>query len=129
MRSWRHGRHRHRGALRNAGSSVTQQAPRPVGVFASFREFYPYYLEQHTNSVSRRLHVCGTLVALVLLIAAAFSGRWLLLPLALLAGYGPAWIGHFVFERNKPATFGHPLYSLRGDFTMLGEVLSGRRRF
>jgi hypothetical protein len=108
---------------------VTQQPPRPVGAFASFREFYPYYLRQHTNTVSRRLHVCGTLLALLLLVAAALSASWLLLPLALVAGYGPAWVGHFVFERNKPATFGHPLYSLRGDFTMLGEVLSGRRRF
>jgi hypothetical protein len=105
------------------------QAPEPAPSFASFREFYPFYLGQHTNTVSRRLHVCGTLLALALLVAALFSGRWLLLPLALVAGYGPAWVGHYLFERNKPATFGHPLYSLRGDFTVLGEVLTGRRRF
>jgi hypothetical protein len=105
------------------------QSPRSARGFASFREFYPYYLEQHTNSVSRRLHVCGTLVALALTLAALLSGRWLLLALALLTGYGPAWLGHLLFEHNSPATFRHPLYSLRGDLTMLGEVLSGRRRF
>ena len=108
---------------------MTQQAPGPARGFASFRDFYPFYLQQHTNTVSRRLHVCGTLLALALVLAALLTGRWTLLPLALLAGYGPAWVGHFLFEHNKPATFGHPFYSLRGDLTMLGEVLSGRRRF
>jgi hypothetical protein len=106
------------------------QAGKPAGrAFASFREFYPFYLEQHTNTISRRLHVCGTLAALLLAAAALASGRWPLLPLALVVGYGPAWLGHFFFEHNQPATFGHPLYSLRGDLTMLAEVLTGRRRF
>ena len=108
---------------------MRQQPPGPARAFASFRDFYPYYLQQHTNTVSRRLHVCGTLLALTLVLAALLTGRWPLLPLALLAGYGPAWLGHYLFEHNKPATLGHPLYSLRGDLTMLGEVLSGRRRF
>jgi hypothetical protein len=95
--------------------------------FASFREFYPYYLQQHTNRTSRRLHVAGTLLAIAAAAAAAATGRWAWLPAAPLAGYLPAWIGHILFERNSPATFRHPLYSLRGDFTMLLEVLSGRR--
>ena len=99
------------------------EAPR----FASFREFYPNYLQQHTNRTSRRLHLAGTLLALAVLGAAALGTRpaWLLaVPVV---GYLPAWFGHLFFEHNAPATFRHPLYSLRGDLTMLVEVLTGRR--
>ena len=95
--------------------------------FASFREFYPYYLQQHTHRTSRRLHIAGTLLALAAALAAIASGRWLWLLVVPLVGYLPAWFGHWRFERNSPATFRHPLYSLRGDFTLLCEVLSGRR--
>jgi hypothetical protein len=95
--------------------------------FASFHEFYPYYLQQHANRSSRRLHIAGTLLALAAAAAAAASARWRWLLLAPLAGYLPAWLGHWLFERNSPATFRYPLYSLRGDFTLLLEVLSGRR--
>jgi hypothetical protein len=95
--------------------------------FASFREFYPYYLQQHANRVSRRLHVTGTLLALLCVASALVSGMWAWLLAAPLAGYLPAWAGHFLFERNSPATFSHPLYSLAGDFRMLAETLSGRR--
>ncbi|HTC17437.1 MAG TPA: Mpo1-like protein [Steroidobacteraceae bacterium] len=97
--------------------------------FASFREFYPYYLQQHANQISRRLHVGGTLLALLLAALAVVSGRWPWLLAVPLAGYLPAWIGHLLFERNSPATFRHPLYSLRGDLLLLAEVLSGRRRW
>ena len=99
------------------------------GRFASFREFYPYYLEQHTNPGSRRLHVCGTLLAVLIAAAALLSNHLLWLIAAPLAGYVPAWVGHLLFQHNLPATFRHPLYSLRGDFVMLAEVLTGRRRF
>jgi hypothetical protein len=97
--------------------------------FASFGEFYPYYLGEHANRTSRRLHVVGTLLAVCTLLASLASRRWLLLPAALVLGYAPAWVGHYFFEHNRPATFRHPLYSLRGDFAMLGEVLTGRMRF
>jgi hypothetical protein len=97
--------------------------------FASFGEFYPHYLGEHANRTSRRLHVIGTLLAILWAVTALASRRWLLLPVALVLGYGPAWVGHYFFERNRPATFRHPLYSLRGDFAMLGEVLTGRMRF
>ena len=97
--------------------------------FASFREFYPYYLGQHSNPLSRRLHVCGTLLAILIAAAALLLNRPLWLIGAPLAGYIPAWVGHLLFQHNLPATFRHPLYSLRGDFVMLGEVLTGRRRF
>jgi hypothetical protein len=95
--------------------------------FASFGEFYPYYLQQHTNRISRRLHVSGTLLAIAVVAVAVASQRWVWLLAAPFAGYLPAWCGHVLFERNSPATFRHPLYSLRGDFVMLSEVLSGRR--
>jgi hypothetical protein len=97
--------------------------------FASFREFYPYYLGQHSHPLSRRLHVCGTLLAVLIALAAVLSGHWAWLLAAPLAGYLPAWVGHFFFQRNLPATFRHPFYSLRGDFVMLAEVLTGRMRW
>ena len=97
--------------------------------FASFREFYPYYLEQHSHPACRRLHVYGTLLAVLISAAAGLSGHWLWLLAVPLAGYLPAWLGHFFFQHNQPATLRHPLYSLRGDFVMLDEVLTGRRRW
>jgi hypothetical protein len=97
--------------------------------FASFREFYPFYLQEHGNRTSRRLHVAGTLLAITILAWALLTTRWLLLLAVPVAGYAFAWIGHFFFEGNSPATFKHPLYSLRGDFTMLRDVLTGRMRW
>lgn len=97
--------------------------------FASFGEFYPYYLSEHADPTSRRLHVSGTLLALALVVIALGARRWALLAAAPLAGYGLAWVGHFFFERNSPATFRHPVYSLRGDLRMLYEVLTGRMRW
>ncbi len=97
--------------------------------YASFREFYPYYLGEHTNRTSRRLHVSGTLLALMLAAAALLTGRLALLWGVPIAGYAFAWAGHYFFEKNTPATFTHPLYSLRGDFTMMVEVLTGRIRW
>ncbi|MGD9599162.1 MAG: Mpo1-like protein [Steroidobacteraceae bacterium] len=94
--------------------------------FTSFREFYPYYLGEHRHPVSRRLHVIGTLAMLAIVVAAiALREWWLILPAVILA-YGCAWVGHYVFEKNRPATFRHPLYSLRGDFAMLRDVLLRR---
>ena len=94
--------------------------------FSSFAEFYPFYLGEHANRTSRRLHVVGTSVGLLQLPLALFTGSpsWLLSGVA--TGYAFAWIGHFFFEKNTPATFKHPLYSLRGDFTMARDVFAGR---
>jgi hypothetical protein len=97
--------------------------------FASFHDFYPFYLREHSSRVSRRLHVFGTSLAIVLAVAALVTQEWTLLWGVPIAGYGLAWTGHFFFEKNKPATFRHPLYSLRGDFTMLRDVLTGRLRW
>ncbi len=97
--------------------------------FANVAEFYPYYLEEHRNSTCRRLHFVGTSLVIFLLAFAIGSGRWQLLWLVPLAGYGFAWAGHYLFERNRPATFQHPLYSLMGDFVMFRDMLLGRVPF
>lgn len=94
--------------------------------FGSFREFYPFYLGEHADRTCRRLHFAGT--TLVLLVAALAAGTrhlaWLwLMPVA---GYGFAWAGHFFFEKNRPATFRYPLYSLMGDFVMYRDIWMGR---
>jgi len=97
--------------------------------FASIHEFYSYYLREHSSRVSCRLHVAGAALAVVFLIGAVVTQKWGLSWCVPLAGYAFAWAGHFFFERNSPATFRNPLYSLRGDFTMLRDVLFGRIRW
>ena len=95
----------------------------------SFASFYPFYLSQHENRTCRRLHFVGTSLGL-LAVLHAFSTldfRWLLAGLA--AGYFFAWIGHFFFEKNRPATFTYPLYSFLGDWVMWKDMLTGRIRF
>ena len=96
--------------------------------YASFREFYPFYLAEHSNLICRRLHFIGsTLVLATLLLAFVMrDARWLWL--APLFGYGFAWVGHFFFEKNRPATFTYPLYSLAGDFVMFRDILLGKIR-
>ncbi len=94
--------------------------------FTSFAEFYPFYLSQHANLTSRRLHILGSSGVLIILIGVLCTGAWLALWLLPIFGYGCAWVGHFFFEHNRPATFKYPLYSLIGDFVMYREVLLGR---
>jgi hypothetical protein len=97
--------------------------------YRSFREFYPFYLCEHTNSTSKKLHFTGTALFFVLLIVAMASGRYVLLWFLPLVGYGFAWTGHYFFEKNKPATFQYPLYSLISDFKLFFELLSGKQSF
>ncbi len=97
--------------------------------FNSFAEFYPYYLQEHSNDTCRRLHYVGSLLVLSVLGYAISQQQWQALWLLPVVGYGFAWVGHFVFEKNKPATFKHPLYSLLGDWVMLKDALTGRIRF
>ena len=97
--------------------------------FASFREFYPFYLAEHANRTCRRLHVVGLTLAIACVVALTVTGNWWWLVAALFCGYGFAWIGHFFFEHNRPATFRHPIYSLAGDWVMYGQMLSGKIRF
>jgi hypothetical protein len=94
--------------------------------FQNFEEFYPFYLGEHADRTSRRLHVIGTSAAVLQILAAIVLREPMLCLTALVSGYGFAWVGHYVFEKNRPATFKHPLYSLRGDFRMAREVFSGR---
>ena len=94
--------------------------------FASFSEFYPFYLGEHRNVACRRLHFICSLVVIGCLAMAVATGGWLWLPAALVCGYGFAWVGHFVFEKNRPATFRHPLYSLMGDWVMFKDICIGK---
>ncbi|MFY9479228.1 MAG: Mpo1-like protein [Pseudomonadota bacterium] len=96
--------------------------------YQSFREFYPFYLSQHEDLTCRRLHLVGSLLVLGVLATAFITGSWLWLLAAPLAGYGFAWVGHFVFEKNRPATFEYPLYSFMGDWVMLWQSLTGKLR-
>ena len=100
-----------------------------MSAFNSFAEFYPYYLSEHANPVCRRLHFIGTLLVIAVLAGSLVTanGWWLLL--APLCGYGFAWVGHFFFEHNRPATFKHPFYSLAGDWVMFKDMLTGRVSF
>lgn len=97
--------------------------------FSSFAEFYPYYLKEHANLTCRRLHFAGTSLVIGLAVTAAVTGTGALLWLLPVAGYGFAWAGHFIFEKNRPATFQHPFYSLWGDFVMYKDILTGKIPF
>ena len=94
--------------------------------FGSFAEFYPYYLGEHQDRTCRRLHFAGSSMALVCLILLLFTGNaWWLLGAAI-SGYAFAWVGHFGFEKNRPATFRHPVYSLMGDWVMFKDICTGK---
>lgn len=96
--------------------------------YATFREFYPFYLSEHRNRSCRRMHFAGSSLALLFLVVAlATRNAWWLLA-ALLSGYGFAWLGHFVFEKNKPASFRQPLLSFVGDWAMFRDICRGRIR-
>jgi hypothetical protein len=97
--------------------------------FQSFKEFYPYYLEDHRNVTCRRLHFIGSSLVLIVAAYALISGQLVWLFALPVIGYGFAWIGHFRFEKNRPATFKHPWYSLMGDWVMFRDMLTGRIPF
>jgi len=97
-------------------------------LYTSFAEFWPYYLREHSRPRTRMLHYIGTTLVVALAIAALLSGRWLLLLALPLAGYFFAWIAHFTVEKNRPATFTYPLWSLAADFKMWWLWLTGRLR-
>ena len=97
--------------------------------YRTLKEFYPFYLSEHANRTSRRLHFMGTSLALFLLITAVFTQAWWLLAVALVQGYAFAWVGHFFFEKNRPATFRYPLLSFLGDWRLWWEILTGSIRF
>ena len=94
--------------------------------YKSFWSFYPYYLAEHEDATNRGLHFIGTASLIILLIAAIALQTWWLLALVPLVGYSFAWAGHYFIEKNKPATFTYPLYSLAGDFVMFWHTLTGQ---
>ena len=110
-------------------STTDTAASKTVNQFASFAEFYPFYLGEHSNRTCRRLHFVGSSLALACLAAALLTGSWAFILLGLLCGYGFAWVGHFGFERNKPASFKRPLYSFMGDWVMYKDIWTGKIRF
>lgn len=97
--------------------------------YANFSEFYPYYLAEHSNRTCRNLHFIGSTLVLVLIaVSVILPNAWVLVWLPVV-GYGFAWVGHFFFEHNKPATFQHPFYSLLGDWVMYKDMLTGKIKF
>jgi hypothetical protein len=97
--------------------------------YESLREFYPFYLSQHRDFTCRVLHFVGTAFVLLSFIIFCMSLNWIFLILIPILGYGFAWVGHFFFEQNKPATFKYPGYSLASDFILFWELLTGKQRF
>lgn len=87
--------------------------------YKNFEQFWPYYVSQHLNKTNRQMHFVGTTLAFVCVVLALYQSVWFLAAVPLV-GYGFAWFGHWWFEKNKPATFSHPLWSLRGDWQMYG---------
>ena len=93
--------------------------------FQSFKDFYPYYLREHMHPVCRFLHFTGTL-GVISITAASFitsSSIWVYSPVL---GYSFAWVGHFAFEKNRPATFKYPFFSFCGDWVMLKDIITGK---
>jgi hypothetical protein len=96
--------------------------------FRSFGEFYPYYFSEHQDPTCRLLHFTGTALVIATLLATLITRHWVWLLAMPGFGYGFAWVGHLVFEHNRPASFRHPFYSLAGDFVMFRDILIGRVR-
>jgi hypothetical protein len=97
--------------------------------FRSLDQFYPFYLHQHSNRTCRRLHFVGTTLAVVLVMAAVITQMWWLLAVAWVQGYAFAWVGHFFFEHNQPATFKHPWLSFLSDWRMWWQLLTRKMPF
>ena len=94
--------------------------------FKSFEEFWPYYVAEHSQPATRALHAVGTTAALACVATLIAKRKWKLLPLALVPGYGAAWLSHFFIEKNRPATFDYPLWSFISDYKMIGMMIAGK---
>lgn len=92
----------------------------------TYKEFYPFYLSEHENPVNRLLHFIGTFLVFICLFMSIYTGKYFYIILIPVVGYGFAWIGHFVFEKNKPATFQYPFWSLISDFKMFFQIIGGK---
>jgi hypothetical protein len=94
--------------------------------FANFSEFYPYYLAEHRKPRCRLMHFIGSTLVLLVLVMVILTQAWSWLWSLPVVGYGFAWLGHALFEKNKPATFKHPWYSFLGDWVMYKDILTGK---
>ncbi len=97
--------------------------------FSSFRQFYQYYLSEHTNPLNRRLHFAGCIIVLIVVLTAILAKSLSVLLLAPVFGYGIAWSGHYFVEKNKPVTFKHPIWSLMSDWMMFKDIMTGKIKF
>ena len=97
--------------------------------YNSLKEFYPFYLSEHQNQTSRILHFIGTSFFFILIILAFTLSKYWILFFVPIVGYGFAWIGHFFYEKNKPATFQYPFYSLASDFILYFDLILGKEKF
>ncbi len=100
-----------------------------MSTYNSFKEFYPFYLTQHRNRYCKMLHFFGTSLVIANLLYSLYFWNYSLLVYVPLFGYIPAWIGHFMFEKNRPATFNYPIYSLISDFVMYKDIIIGKIKF
>jgi hypothetical protein len=97
--------------------------------YTSFADFYPFYLSQHQHTICRRLHFIGSSLIIILIGFSLLTSHYTLLWFTPLLGYGFAWVGHVFFEKNKPATFTYPVYSLCGDWVMFKDILLGKIKY
>ena len=104
---------------------MNEKAETSGKTYASFEDFWPDYVRAHTNKTNRQLHFVGSTLAAACVVGGVITRRPLLLLAAPVVGYGFAWVGHFVFEKNKPASFTHPVYSLRADWVMWSKIATG----
>jgi len=104
------------------GELQERVAPQQI---ASYAEFWPYYLREHSLAATRACHLASTSVALVLVVVAIATLDWRWLPVALAVGYGPAWLSHIFIQHNRPATFRYPFWSFLSDLRMLALWLGG----
>jgi hypothetical protein len=98
----------------------------PVKTYQTFDEFWPYYLSQHENRICRGLHLTGTSLGILIFLNGLVHGHWRAIFPALIVGYGFSWVGHFFFEKNRPATFTYPKWSFKADFKLLKLFYTGK---
>jgi hypothetical protein len=108
------------------GTAMSDVAKPAARKYDSFAEFYPFYLSEHSDRTCRRLHVAGSSLAFVCLVALIVTRNPWWIAAGLVCGYGFAWVGHFAFEKNQPASFKQPLYSFMGDWRMFWQIVTGK---
>ena len=95
-------------------------------MITNYKEFWDFYVQEHSKPLTRLLHLVGTSLGIVLLIWFVWTGRWYFFPVFFVVGYAFAWFAHFVVEKNRPATFQYPFWSFISDFKMIWYMLTGR---